>query len=190
MRYGSEMVRKTIHFLSLAVPIGLYLLPEEAGRTLVLILALVILAADVVRLQVAPVRRVFYFIFGRILRDHERFNLLGSTYLLLSALICAHAFPKSIAVLALSFLVVGDTMAALIGRRWGHIKILDKSLEGSLACLGSCMIIGYLYPGEDVSRTMLWVGAVAATLSELLPVPLDDNMRIPLAAGFAMLLVR
>jgi dolichol kinase len=190
MRYGSEMVRKTIHFLSLAVPIGLYLLSVQAGRTLVLVLALLILTADVVRLQVARVRTVFYFIFGKILRDHERFNLLGSTYLLLSALICAHAFPKPIAVLALSFLVVGDTMAALIGRRWGRIRIFDKSLEGSLACLGSCVIIGYLYPGEDVSRTMIWVGAIAATLSELLPIPLDDNMRIPLSAGFAMLLVQ
>lgn len=190
MRYGSELVRKTIHFLSLVVPVGLYLLPEAAGRTWVLVLALLILTIDVVRLQVARVRTVFYFLFGRVLRDQERFNLLGATYLLLSALICAHAFPKPIAVLALSFLVVGDTMAALIGRRWGRIKILDKSLEGSLACLGSCMIIGYLYPGEDVSRTMIWVGAVVATLSELLPIPLDDNARIPLAAGFAMLLVQ
>jgi dolichol kinase len=190
MRYGSEMVRKSIHFLSLAVPVALYLLPEDTGRTWVLAMALFVLTLDVVRLQVPRVRTVFYFVFGRILRDHERFNLLGSTYLLLSALICAHAFPKSIAVLALSFLVVGDTMAALIGRRWGRIKILDKSLEGSLACLGSCMIIGYLYPGDDVSRTAMWVGAVAATLSELLPIPLDDNMRIPLAAGFAMLLVQ
>jgi dolichol kinase len=190
MRYGSEMVRKTIHFLSLAVPIGLYLLSEQAGHTLVLFLALFILTVDVVRLQVASVRKVFYFVFGAILRDHERFNLLGSTYLILSALICAHAFPKSIAVLALSFLVVGDTMAALVGRRWGRIKILDKSLEGSLACLASCVIIGNLYPGMDVARSVIWVGAVAATLSELLPIPLDDNMRIPLAAGFAMLLVQ
>jgi dolichol kinase len=189
MRYGSEMVRKTIHFLSLAVPIGLYLLSEKAGRTLVTVLALLILTADVVRLQVPRARTVFYFVFGKILRDHERFNLLGSTYLLLSALICAYTFPKPIAVLALSFLVVGDTMAALIGRRWGRIKILDKSLEGSLACLSSCVIIGYLYPGGDVTRTTIWIGAVAATLSELLPIPLDDNMRIPLAAGFAMLLL-
>ncbi len=190
MRYGAEMVRKTIHFLSLAVPIGIYLVPVEVGRTAILILALFVLAVDAIRLQVARVRTVFYFVFGKILRDHERFNLLGSTYLFLSALICVHTFPKPIAVLALAFLVVGDTMAALIGRRWGRIKILDKSLEGSLACLVSCLIIGYLYPGPDISRLLIWVGAVAATLSELLPIPLDDNIRIPMAAGFAMMLVQ
>jgi dolichol kinase len=30
------------------------------------------------------------------------------------------------------------------------------------------------------------VGAIVATVFELLPVPLDDNFRIPLSAGFAM----
>ena len=30
------------------------------------------------------------------------------------------------------------------------------------------------------------VGAAVATIFELLPIPLDDNFRIPLSAGFAM----
>jgi dolichol kinase len=30
------------------------------------------------------------------------------------------------------------------------------------------------------------VGALVATVFELLPIPLDDNFRIPLSAGFAM----
>jgi dolichol kinase len=36
---------------------------------------------------------------------------------------------------------------------------------------------------------MIWFGSLVATLVELLPIPLDDNVRIPFAAGFAMLLV-
>jgi dolichol kinase len=30
------------------------------------------------------------------------------------------------------------------------------------------------------------IGAFTATVFELLPIPLDDNFRIPLSAGFAM----
>jgi dolichol kinase len=191
MRYGSELARKTVHFASLAVPIGLHYLSPDLGRSLLLVLALGMLSIDVVRLQVPRVRTIFYFFFGRILRDHERFNLLGSTYLLLSSLICAYAFPKPIAVTALSFLVIGDTVAALIGRRWGRTRILDKSLEGSLACFASCLLAGWMLRlgGEDLSPSMIWFGSLIATLVELLPIPLDDNMRIPFAAGFAMLLV-
>jgi dolichol kinase len=189
MLYGSEIIRKAIHFSSLAIPLGLYFLPQGLGRTLMLILVVLVLSADVIRLQHPGIRRIFYFVFGGILREHERFNLLGSTYLLISSLICVYAFDKAVAVSALGFLVVGDTMAALIGRRWGRIKILDKSLEGSLACLGSCLLIGWIYPGHELSPVMIWAGSLVATLIELLPIPLDDNMRIPLAAGFAMTLL-
>jgi dolichol kinase len=191
MRYGSELVRKTIHFGSLALPIGLHYMSQEAGRTVLLVLALAMLTFDVVRLQVPWVRTIFYFLLGRIVREHERFNLLGSTYLLLSALICAYAFPKGITVATLSYLIIGDTMAALIGRRWGRTRIFDKSLEGSLACFVSCLLAGWLAQaqGEELSRSMIWFGSLVATLVELLPIPLDDNVRIPFAAGFAMLLV-
>jgi dolichol kinase len=190
MRYSAELSRKAIHFGSLIVPIGLYVLPLRVGRPVMLAGATFLLMVDVVRLHDAHVRRVFYFLFGKLLRDHERFNLLGATYLFLSSLICIYAFDKAIAVVCLAFLVVGDTMAALIGRRWGRVKILDKSLEGSLACLASCLFIGWIYPGPELSVGMIVVGSVVATLIELLPIPLDDNMRIPLAAGFAMTLLR
>ncbi len=189
MRYSRELARKSIHLGSFSIPILLYWFPTETGRLVILLAALIMLAIDVVRLHVARVRTVFYFLFGRILREHERFNLLGSTYVLLAALICDYAFSKPVAVTALAFLVVGDTMAALVGRRWGRIRILDKSLEGTLACLVSCLAIGYLYPGDELRSLVIWTGAITATLFELLPIPLDDNMRIPLAAGFAMTIV-
>jgi dolichol kinase len=189
MRYSSEVIRKAIHFASLAIPAALFLLPTSISKPALLLLVLVVLSVDVIRLHVPRVRRLFYFVVGRILRDHERFNLLGSTYLLISSLICIWAFPQEVAVLAIAFLVVGDTMAALVGRRWGRIRILDKSLEGSLACFASCLLIGWIYPGPDVTWPMILSGSLVATLFELLPIPLDDNMRIPLAAGFAMTLV-
>ena len=78
-------------------------------------------------------------------------------------------------------------MAALVGRAIGRVRIFGKTLEGSLACLVSCLIIGWLIP--ELTWQMTVVGALMATLIELLPIPLDDNLRIPLAAGFAMTLM-
>ena len=192
MRYGGEIIRKSIHFSSLAVPIGIHFLPLETGRTVILALTLLLIVVDVLRLYVPPLRTLFYFLFGRIVRNHERFNLLGSTYLMMAALISVYAFGKSIAVVSLAFLIVGDTMAALVGRRWGRIRLLDKSLEGSMACLASCLLIGWFYGRFEDPELTLYVAAVGsltATLAELLPIPLDDNLRIPLAAGFAMSLL-
>ena len=190
MKYFSELARKSIHFSSLAIPVGMFLLPLRISQPLLLGLALFTLSLDVIRLHVKQARQVFYFVFGRILREHERFNLLGGTYLFLSALISIFAFQRTVAAVSVAYLVVGDTMAALIGRRWGRVRILDKSLEGSLACLASCLLLGWLVPGHELGAARIIVGSVVATLFELLPIPLDDNMRIPLAAGFAMTLLR
>jgi glycerol-3-phosphate acyltransferase PlsY len=57
----------------------------------------------------------------------------------------------------------------------------EKSIEGSLACLSICSVVGGIFLG--------WIGilgAIIATLSELAPLPVDDNLRIPLISGFIM----
>jgi len=79
---------------------------------------------------------------------------------------------------------VGDTVAAIVGKSAGRIRIFGKTLEGSLACLLICFGITLFLP--EVPFHVAIVGALVATIFELLPIPLDDNFRIPLSAGFAM----
>ncbi len=186
-RWFGEIGRKAIHLVALAIPIGYYFTAEPLGRLLIAILTAASFIIDVVRLNEPRIRTFFYIFFGRLIRDHERYNLLGATYLLLSSLICVHAFSKPVAVSALGFLIIGDTVAALVGRAIGRVRIFNKTLEGSLACFAACIAIGAIVPGLGWTRTL--VGATVATLIELTPVPLDDNLRIPIASGFAMTLL-
>lgn len=182
-----ELGRKAIHLTALAIPVGYYFVGEPLGRLILVILTGASFLIEVLRLNDPRIRSFFYIFFGRLVREHERYNLLGGTYLLLSSLICVYAFSKPVAVAALAFLIVGDTMAALVGRAVGRVRIFGKTLEGSLACLATCLVIGWIIPG--LPWRVMVVGALMATLIELLPIPLDDNLRIPLAAGFAMTLM-
>ncbi len=119
------------------------------------------------------------------MRNHEEASLLGSTYLLIAMLLTLHLFEKPVAVLALAFLVLGDTVAAIVGKSMGKHKLLGgKSIEGSVACFLTCFGLSLLMPGIPFFVGL--VGALTATIFELLPIPLDDNFRIPLSAGFAM----
>ena len=88
---------------------------------------------------------------------------------------------------ALSFLILGDTAAAVVGKAIGRTPVFGKTLEGSIACFVVCVLVGWAIPDLSWARTI--AGAAMATLFELLPVPLDDNLRIPLASGFAMTLL-
>ena len=196
MRLLSELRRKAIHFGSLVIPVGYYLLPEPVGKNLLLIATLVAIVLDVIRLNEPRIRTFFYYLFGKMVRDHERYSLLGSTYVLLASLICVYAFERPIAIVSIAFVQVGDGMAAVVGRAFGRTKVFDKSLEGSIACLASCILVGLLYPGDPflqpsdpLTWSMIVGGALVATLFELVPMPLDDNLRISLSAGFTMTLL-
>jgi dolichol kinase len=120
-------------------------------------------------------------------RRHEAKQLLGSTYLLIAAVLTIELFSKEIAVAALGALVLGDTAAALVGKTIGRHRILGKTLEGSHACF----LVSFVFAWGVVGMPA-WLaacGALTATLFELLPIPLDDNFRIPLSAGYVMKLL-
>jgi dolichol kinase len=184
---GAELKRKSIHLASMIIPVGFYLSPAAwTGNWKRGLLASVILslAIEVFRINHPRMRHAFRHFFGELLRNHEDISLLGSTYLLIACLLTIYLFDKPVACLALSFLILGDTVAAIVGKSIGRVGLFGKTLEGSLACLLVCYALTRFVP--EIPFPVAVVGAVTATVFELLPIPLDDNFRIPLSAGFAM----
>jgi glycerol-3-phosphate acyltransferase PlsY len=72
----------------------------------------------------------------------------------------------------------------VVGRAWGRARLFGKTLEGTAACLLSCAVIALLVPHLPLRAG--WVGAGVAALVELLPIPVDDNLSIPIFSGWAM----
>jgi len=106
---------------------------------------------------------------------------------MIGALLTIFFFPKPIAVTALVFMSLGDTVAGLIGKQYGRIKIGLKSLEGTLSGLAVCILFVWLMPLVPLHVGVL--GAVTAMAVELLPVPIDDNVSIPLSSGTIMVII-
>jgi dolichol kinase len=100
-------------------------------------------------------------------------------------------FDRSVVIASLLFFSVGDVAASAIGMKYGRVKILNKTLEGSLACLAACLIAGYslLYLGLMMSRTIIFAGALAATVAEAVSFRIDDNLTMPLVSGLVMTLM-
>jgi dolichol kinase len=188
-----EARRKAIHLGFIVLPLGLLheFLPWPRGRRefalLFAILTATAITIDVLRLHDQRVKRFFRGFFGELIREHEAFSLLGSTYLLLAALLAIEIFPQPIAAAALGFTVLGDACGALVGRAYGRHRVFNKSLEGAAGCLVACLVwAAYVVAVAHVPAGIVAAGAFVATLVEILPIPLDDNLGITLAAGFVM----
>lgn len=140
-------------------------------------------AIDLGRLYWPLLGRVFNFFFGRWLRSFESERLTGATYFLIGSFLTVLSFPDwRIATAALFFLSLGDLAAALIGKKWGRTQIFDKTLEGSLACFVVSFGVSLLLVNWRVGLA----GALAATVAEVLPVRINDNVLVPLVSAGVM----
>lgn len=198
----SEFMRKLIHLCSIVIPIIYIWTTRETALWLLVPVTLLALAIELLRPRMPSVELIIRKLFGSILRTHEKqesgkIKLSGATWVLLSATLCVLIFPKVITIAAFSTLIVSDTMAALIGRRFGRHKFLEKSFEGSTAffvfAVGVVFTVAAIYSGllGDSYWTFIGVGVVAAlasTVAEAMSygVNVDDNLTIPFSFGGVM----
>lgn len=180
-----EIKRKIVHLATLIIPIGYGLSSERAVLSFLIPFFLVYLSVDLLRRTNPHLALLFRkHFFGRVLRQEEERNLMGSTYFLFSSILTILLFPKSIAIASLLILILSDTAAALIGKAFGRVMIFKKTLEGALAFFFTSLLIVWIYPGLD--RFSGTLAALITSAVELLPIPVDDNLTIPLAAGLIM----
>ncbi len=197
IQYRDELVRKLIHLFSLSIPIIYYFIPSTTSISILIGLTIFAIVVDGSRFISESFANIFYKFFGFLLRKHEldkkKKNLTGATYVLLSALLCALIFPKVIFVTAFSILIISDTMAALIGRKFGKIKFLRKSFEGTLSFFISASIVVLFTPKVDnllleyiIGIVAAFVGAIVENISYGFA---DDNLSIPVSVGLTMWLL-
>ncbi len=194
IHYRDELVRKLIHLFSLSIPIIYYFIPTSLSISILAVLTFIALFIDLGRFFSESFANIFYKIFGFLLRKHEtddkKKNLTGATYVLISALLCAIIFPKVIFVTAFTILIISDTMAALIGRKFGKIKFLRKSLEGTLSFFISASIVVFFTPKVGDFPTEYLIGIIAAFVGAIVENIsygfADDNLTIPLSVGLTM----
>ena len=127
-----------------------------------------------------------------MIKTHEKkYYLTGATYVFLGAFLSIYFFPKTIAVIVLLFLTVGDPSACLVGLSLGRIRLLPgskKTLEGSLAFILAGLLVTFWIPGVGIKLKV--IGVILAALIEYLPFKnFDDNLMIPLMTGTLMLIL-
>lgn len=171
-------------------PIIAVFIPRKTLLITVGAITAVFVTWEVVRFTHSRVNQPMVSYLGVILKTKEASRPTGTSYLLLASLIAFLSFEKYVAISCLLFLSVGDAMATIIGEKYGRRRLFNKSLEGSLACLLVCLLIGVIMVvgGKVMLLPVAVVGAVTATMAELLPFPVDDNLTIPIFSGGTMTL--
>jgi len=189
-----EVRRKAIHLSGLSVPLGLILL----GKTVTAGTIALVLAASLL-LEAARLK-------GKIrlpeVRDHEETKVASYIYYMAGSLLCVLLFSPMVAVTAMLFLTLGDTVSGLAGSILKNCDVRGmpapagrgriKPLPVVAAMFTACLLIGYLASGfSGLSFPIYLAGAAAATFADGVAIivgkrSLDDNFSIPIFSGALM----
>lgn len=187
--YQSELKRKVLHLLALIIPFCIYYLDKEKSLWILIPLSTLALILEVARVRSKAISDLIYKLVGPLMRDEEKTALgspvviNGASWVMLSATLLTIIFPVYIVCASLSMFILGDAAAALIGRKFGkmHWPGSPKTIEGSIAF--------FLVAGV----TLIWFNVLpwyvalivscTAMLLEVIPLPFNDNVRVPLLTG-------
>lgn len=153
---------------------------------------------DILKAYTITFENLYNKVFGNILRDDEKNfkkNLLtGGTYYALGIFLALLLFPKEIAILSILIMIWCDTMAALIGKKYGKLKLIkDKSLQGSIAFIITgvflIFVLQYSFPSFNFYKAGFITVFLAAIFEQLSFIRINDNLSLPVFSGFVFLIL-
>lgn len=107
----------------------------------------------------------------------------------LSCLLLLLFFDTNIAYASILILAIGDTAAGFVGRSMGRMKNPlneRKTVEGSLAFFATALFAAMLFVPTHIAIAVAFVVAIV----EALPLRINDNLAVPLSAGFTIYLLQ
>ena len=208
---SEEVYRKLLHVLVIILPLGIFYVPiyysfsrsDVAWSTLAVLLLSI--AIELFRFRSPAFGKWYFSSFGSMLREEEKFQLTGATYVAGGAFLCAslslisEAF-SAYAFLSLTLFILGDAAAALVGKSMGRVKVGKKTMEGAVGCFLLCLTLAYwIIPdlpkftevlGKPFSLVQLILICIIVSLLELFPIrvkqfTLNDNLYVPVLTTFA-----
>jgi dolichol kinase len=210
-----EVNRKLLHIIAVVLPVLIFYGPiyYDLSRLfmvgLIFFLFIFSLMIEFFRFKIKSFSAWFTSAFGSMMRVDEKKQLTGATYVLGGSAICSllSTYSEDIAVTAfisLTLFILGDAVAAIVGKAIGRIRVGDKTLEGALGCFVCCAIVaGLVFPqlpcfvkywGSDISTPEIIILAATVSILELFPIKYDrlilnDNLYVPAVTTVIMYLV-
>ena len=179
-----ELKRKIVHLLSLFLPL-IYSILEFNIHFIILMIIITSLTLfiDLCRIKIKSFRKHLYYFIGSMIRQYENKGFLSSTYLIISFCLITLLFDKHVVVLSMIIAALCDSVAAIIGQRYGRVTLIyKKTLEGSCSFFICSLVITSLYL-FNCSYYLILLISLFATLIELFTPTEYDNLTLPILSA-------
>ena len=181
----NDMLRETIHASAFLVPILAGLIGVYPVALMICMVGVLFFISELLRMSRKNLP-VISLITRNAASPAELYEFAATPlYFAIGIMITLVIFPAPLNSAAIAIFALGDSTASLFG---GMAKKplpfnKGKTLEGSLVGFFFAFLAGTFF----VSPTLALIGAAVAMIIESLPLPVNDNVLIPLGTGLAFL---
>ena len=195
--FKRELARKFVHLLSIFILIVYFFISDFFNSKIALIILVFVLIISIefeyLRIEIPYDIPILKHLWKYMRRKKEKCRLGGDVFFLIGAILVLAIFDLRVAIAAILMTTFGDMAAALVGKRFGkHYLMKERAWEGIFAEFIVDIFIGigvFIWAGNSlVSSFGVWiiilVMAISATIIETIIYQMDDNLLIPVFAGF------
>ncbi len=184
----NEIFRETIHAFGFSVPILLGMAGRYIITVLILLVTFMYTISELMMMEGKKLPIVSSI--ARHAATPEELHEFGTApvFFAFGILFTLLLFPAPASSAAIAIFALGDSTAAIFGKMLGRTAIplnKGKTLEG--AFIG--FLCSFVAATFFVDPTTAAIGAGLAMVMESLPLPLNDNLVVPIVTGFALAFV-
>jgi phosphoserine phosphatase/dolichol kinase len=184
---ANDLVREDIHAAGVFMPVIAAIIGVPIVATIIIIIALIYTASEFSRLEGRTIP-VISAVTRHAASQSELYGFAAAPlYFAFGIVVTLILFPAPAAGAAIAMFCLGDSTASLFG---GSISTSlpfnkGKTWEGSVAGFVFAFLAGNFF----VSPFLALIGAAVAMTVEVLPLPINDNVLIPIITGAVLTLL-
>lgn len=184
-----DIVRETIHIGSFLVPfVCQYFLNPLWISSLILLVTLLYTASEIARLEGINFP-IFSTITWKAVTKPELYEFTTAPiFFAIGIILSLTLFPTPVSYASIVVLTLGDGFATIFGKILGRTVLpfnKGKRLEGSIFGF----LLAFLGTMFFVNPVQALIGALAGMLTECLPLPISDNIMVPIVSGLALIAI-
>jgi len=180
-----EAIREAIHVSGFFITFASMLFGIYPIAFLLFLTTLIFIASELARLEGKTILLISSITLKAATLS-ERYEFTATPiYLALGVILSLLLFPTPINYASIAIVCLGDSAASIFGKLFGKTTIpfnKGKSLEGFLAGF----VFAFLSAAIFLHPLQAFVGAILGMFVESLPLPVNDNLSTPLAAGISL----
>jgi phosphoserine phosphatase len=184
----STVFREAIHACGFTVPFLSSLVGNYAVALLIIAVTFLYVASEAAMMEGKRVPIISWIVHNAATKAEIHEFATAPVFFALGILFTLLLFPISASNAAIATFALGDSAAAIVGKTIGRKRLSfnkGKTLEG----LAAGLFAGFLAALVYVNPLKALAAAATATIVESLPLPISDNLTIPLTTALVLTLI-